>query len=347
MNRITTTAVAAVIGGFALLALTACKSDLSGTPAAAQATSPAGSASGGALATSALATSGLVATSDLATSGLAASGAASSGASAGKGSAATSSPTGDPSITTSSSNSAAGGGSGGGASGGSGGGSGSGGQAGSTAPAITSAHVSCDFNDSDQTYHENLTYAVANATGMALSVDNPGIVGSFGSYGPQGTIELPDLGCYTGNGEQTYTLYTVGGSGPQASKTIRKTGTHSRKAPVTTTAPAPAITSASVSCDFNDGDQTYHETLTYQVANATGMALSIDNPGAVGSFGTYGASGSLEIPNLGCYSENGQQTYTLYSVGGTGDQASKTITRTGTHTHSAPVTTTTTPTSTN
>ena len=342
MNRIASTAIATVIGGFALLAMTACQSNLSGAPAA-QATQ---------LATSGLAASGAaVATGDLATSGLALSGTASSvmatGSPAGP---TTATPTGSTSTSASASSTAGGGpggGSGSGGSSGSGDGSGSGSGNGSSAPAIASASVSCDFSDSDQTYHENLTYRVANATGMALSVDNPGIVGSFGTYGPKGTIELPDLGCYLGNGEQTYTLYTVGGSGPQASKTIKRTGTHSRKAAVTTTSstPAPQIVSAQINCDFNSGDHTYHETLTYEVANATGMALSIDNPGAVGSFGTYDASGSIDIPNLGCYSENGEQTYTLNSVGGTGPQASKTITRTGTHTHQAPVTTTTTTTS--
>jgi len=100
--------------------------------------------------------------------------------------------------------------------------------------------------------------------------------------------------------------------------------------------PAPRIKSASVSCEYADSDRAYHEFLSYEVVNATGMALSIDNPGIVGSYGTYDWHGTIEIPNLGCYLVNGEQIYTLYTVGGTGPQASKTITRTGTHTAITP-----------
>ena len=102
-----------------------------------------------------------------------------------------------------------------------------------------SATISCDYSKSDQAYHENLSYEMANATGMALSIDNPGLVGSFGTYGWHGTIEIPSLGCYSVNGPQTYTLYTVGGTGPQASVTIVRTGTYTAITPPPFSLPTP------------------------------------------------------------------------------------------------------------
>jgi hypothetical protein len=95
-------------------------------------------------------------------------------------------------------------------------------------------------------YSPIITWKVTNATGMALSIDNPGLVGSYGTYGPSGSMDLYG-GCYSDEGTHTITAYTVGGTGPQAHQTITKTGTMTRPtAPsfATTTAPRPLPSSS-------------------------------------------------------------------------------------------------------
>ena len=205
-------------------------------------------------------------------------------------------------------------------------------------PRVVSASIKCTYSDDDQAYRETLTYKTANATGLALSVDNPGIVAAYGTYGANGTIEIPNIGCYKHYGEQRYDLYALNGPAPAGlapSKTILRTGEYLQPGVDTTAAPqAPEVHSASVECKTGDDGQ-IHEFLSFEVRGATGMALSIDNPGLVGSFDTYGTSeATIEIPNNGCYAENGEQVYTLTTVGGTGPAASKTIKRTGTLSHS-------------
>ncbi|MTD16047.1 hypothetical protein GIS00_19095 [Nakamurella sp. YIM 132087] len=96
--------------------------------------------------------------------------------------------------------------------------------------------------------------------------------------------------------------------------------------------PAPEIVSAEITCSIPEGATEYSAFLTYEVANADAMALSIDNPGIVGSYGTYDWHGTIEIPANGCYAEYGEQTYTLTTVGGEGEPATLTITRTGEYT---------------
>lgn len=119
------------------------------------------------------------------------------------------------------------------------------------APSIVSASISCEVSSSDQNYHGYLSYEVAHASGMALSIDNPGIVGSSGTYGGKGTIEIPNEGCYRESGPHTYSLSTVGGMGPHAWTTITRTGTHPSivrpkpHAPASSSNPAPAPTAPS------------------------------------------------------------------------------------------------------
>jgi hypothetical protein len=69
-------------------------------------------------------------------------------------------------------------------------------------------------------YQPKLTWHVTHATGMALSVDNPGIVGSYGTYAAQGTLMLGG-GCYADEDDSTtITFYSAGGTGPRAHRTI-------------------------------------------------------------------------------------------------------------------------------
>jgi hypothetical protein len=70
-------------------------------------------------------------------------------------------------------------------------------------------------------------WKLSGATGAALSVDNPGVVGSYRSYtGTTGTETL-NFSCGGGPGStetHVYTLYTVGG-GQQRSRTIKVSAT--------------------------------------------------------------------------------------------------------------------------
>jgi hypothetical protein len=88
-------------------------------------------------------------------------------------------------------------------------------------------------------YQPKLTWHVTHATGMALSVDNPGIVGSYGTYGAQGTLLLGG-GCYTDGDATTITFYSVGGAGPRVHRTIVLTPTMTRPTapPLANTTPA-------------------------------------------------------------------------------------------------------------
>jgi hypothetical protein len=68
-------------------------------------------------------------------------------------------------------------------------------------------------------------WKVSGATGAALSVDNPGIVGSYRSYDGTTGSETLYAGCGGSPGsteKHTYTIYTVGGS-PQRSATLTAT----------------------------------------------------------------------------------------------------------------------------
>ena len=85
------------------------------------------------------------------------------------------------------------------------------------APAILSftgpRTVDCD--DAAFNGFITLTWAVADAEGTTISIDGPGLYERY--PGTRGSAQLP-FGC--GAGEHRYTLTTVGGEGPAASKTL-------------------------------------------------------------------------------------------------------------------------------
>ena len=66
-------------------------------------------------------------------------------------------------------------------------------------------------NDSGQI---TLTWNTQNATGVTISIDGPGI---FGSYGPTGQQQVPFAGCNTAH---TYTLTAKGSGNQQVQQTI-------------------------------------------------------------------------------------------------------------------------------
>ncbi|GAA1040663.1 hypothetical protein GCM10009557_62560 [Virgisporangium ochraceum] len=67
-----------------------------------------------------------------------------------------------------------------------------------------------------------IKWKVTGATGVALSVDDPHRVGSYGTYGPEETMEFTfSCGGAVGSTEtHKYTIYTTGGSGEPKSKTL-------------------------------------------------------------------------------------------------------------------------------
>jgi hypothetical protein len=67
-----------------------------------------------------------------------------------------------------------------------------------------------------------ITWTVSGATGVALSVDDPNRVGSYGNYGVEETMEFTfSCGGAVGSTEtHKYTIHTTGGSGQAKSKTL-------------------------------------------------------------------------------------------------------------------------------
>ncbi len=108
---------------------------------------------------------------------------------------------------------------------------------------------------------------------------------------------------------------TGGGSGSGSGG-----GSHTKNAP---SSPDPRFVSASAGCVLSDDDGEYHLIVSWELADATGMALSVDNPGLVGSYGTYSWHGSQDLSELGCYAGDRTQDIELYSVGGNGNRAKK------------------------
>jgi hypothetical protein len=77
------------------------------------------------------------------------------------------------------------------------------------------------------TIHPHMTWAVANATGITISIDDPG--GVFDSYGPSGATDQQSdpvpFSC-SGNFQHTYYFTTTGGTGgPDVTKQVTITGT--------------------------------------------------------------------------------------------------------------------------
>ena len=218
-------------------------------------------------------------------------------------------------------------------------------------PSIDYAEVTC-LEEADGTWMPYLSFTVSDTTGLDVNLNASGLEGEGGyhnyetSYdGLTGTVPMPYTGCYAEYGESIYRLTVQGHYDDNdlteeqfelGEKTIAMTGEyHDENAPV----PAPRIDEYVLSCTYLEDSGTYDMSLYYSVANADGMALSIDNPGIVGSFGEYGPSGTIDIPDNGCYAENGEQTYDLYTIGGVGDQAVVNLTRTGEYSYATPATT--------
>jgi hypothetical protein len=86
-----------------------------------------------------------------------------------------------------------------------------------------------------------IEWKVSGATGAALSVDNPGIVGSYRKYSGTTGSETLYVGCAPGSTEShVYTIYTTGGD-PQRSATLNAKVTGPTQAsPTPKTTPKPS-----------------------------------------------------------------------------------------------------------
>jgi hypothetical protein len=84
--------------------------------------------------------------------------------------------------------------------------------------------------------------------------------------------------------------------------------------------------------------------VTWATGNDTGINLYVNKTTL---YGAYPATGTVDLPPVGCTSDAGPQRYTITTTGGTGKPATRTITLTGQTTTTTPPTTTgsTTPTS--
>jgi hypothetical protein len=94
-----------------------------------------------------------------------------------------------------------------------------------------------------QSVTPTLTWQVSNASGAALSVDDPN-VGSFGNFPPTGSTQMPVISCDGAAGTQlkhTYLVATIGGTGPVATETVGITITV-QAAPTPTPTPTPPPT---------------------------------------------------------------------------------------------------------
>jgi len=98
----------------------------------------------------------------------------------------------------------------------------------STTPAFASLNVapivSCIGVTGDA--WPSMKWSTTNATGITISIDGPGI---FGSYGASGSItptdEVIPFAC-SAPYKHTYLFTTTGGSGPAAAKKVTITGVH-------------------------------------------------------------------------------------------------------------------------
>jgi len=131
----------------------------------------------------------------------------------------------------------------------------------------------------------------------------------------------------------SYDLWTLGGTGSQDHQSVVL---HITVTPASGTGSGssgssnpPIIDSFSVSAPsqcVQGNASSVNPVVSWTTSHATGVALSIDNPGAEGSFGNYGTSGSISPTSIGCDSAPGTvitHSYDLWTLGGTGPQDHK------------------------
>ena len=175
-----------------------------------------------------------------------------------------------------------------------------------TDPAIASFTVPGTEDCTDDTAGTiTISWSVARATGVTVSIDGPGIFDAYPTA--SGSTELP-FACGQGQLSHTYTLTTTGGTGPAASSTK------------TVTAATPTITTFSLGpAECPSAAGSVGIPFAYQVAAATGVELRRD--GAV--YSTYSGKTSSSGLTVVYECSNESQTFVLTTTGGFGTQATK------------------------
>lgn len=175
-----------------------------------------------------------------------------------------------------------------------------------TNPAIVSFEVPKQEDCTNSTAGSvTVKWTIKRATGVSISIDGPGIYDSYA--GLTGEVVLP-YGCDQTVLQHTYTLTTIGGTGPAASvtKTIKTR--------------APSIVSFTVGKpDCSGGDPFVGISISFQVRAATGATL--DRDGA--PYSTYNTKATDDIVQYDC-SQNDQE-WTLTTTGGYGPEATRSI----------------------
>lgn len=152
----------------------------------------------------------------------------------------------------------------------------------------------------------HVSWRVARADGVSISIDGPGIYDSYA--GLTGEIDLP-FGCSNSVLEHTYTLRTIGGTGPVATRTK------------TVKTRAPSVVSFSMGTpDCGPGDTFVGISMTYEVRAATGAELRRDGS----LYSTYGSKATDDIVLYDC--SKASQVWKLTTTGGYGNSASKSVT---------------------
>jgi hypothetical protein len=155
----------------------------------------------------------------------------------------------------------------------------------------------------------HVRWQVRRADGVSVSIDGPGIYDSYA--GLTGEIDLP-YGCSNAVLEHTYTLRTVGGTGP--ADVLTRT--------VKTRAPS-VVSFVMGEPDCGPGDLSVGISMSYEIRAATGAQLWYDDApfGTYLLYGTYFTKATDDIVQYMC--DDPQVRWRLTTTGGYGDSASK------------------------
>lgn len=152
----------------------------------------------------------------------------------------------------------------------------------------------------------HVSWVVKRASGVSISIDGPGIYDSYA--GLTGEADLP-FGCDASNLDHTYTLTTIGGTGPAdtSTKTVRTR--------------APSVVSFTMGePDCGPGETFVGIGMSFEVRAATGAELRRD--GAL--YSTYSTKATDDIVQYDCSKDS--QVWMLTTTGGYGDPASDSVT---------------------
>ena len=170
-----------------------------------------------------------------------------------------------------------------------------------------------------------ITWRVSNATGIAVGIDDVNFGDATQYPGASGTQTVTNIQCM-GSQKYTFDIWTTGGPNGRAHRQLSLTG------PSGTPPPASfqnlSLKNGPPSCGSGTNPSSAPEVLTWQLSNATGIAVGIDDSNFGDATQYSGASGTQVLTNVGCH---GSQSYTfdIWTTGGSGAQAHKQLSFTG------------------